>query len=266
MHRTISPADQINGRNREFRESPYQSICLIQEGDTFLLQSLFSLTCICSYLSISWWREGTCAFWLYDIKTGGRLKSDDLRHVSLGLLCKRCHIWRITSVFSKSLIVVNALLENSFSFCLSLCPYCPLHSQVSRHFVVMGSWDFFFLKTVGQHRLSRADSQQDLRSQYNRGGQLILLPLHPFAPGLLTLSFLFDKGVYSVVQIVANMCLLLWELNARSHTENKADVKSFMILKQCCGVRVDKSKGNVPRKKKKNKQTKNTDTDTERKR
>lgn len=196
-----------------------------------------------------------CAFWLYDIKTGGRLKSDDLHHVSLGLFCKRCHIWRITSVFSKSLIVVNALLENSFSFCLSLCPYCPLHSQVSRHFVVMGSWDFFFLKTVGQHRLSRADSQQDLKSQFNRG-QLILLPLHPFAPGLLTLSFLFDKGVYSDVQIVANMCLLFWELNARSHTENKADVKSFMILKQCCGVRVDKSKGNVPRKKKEKKANK----------
>lgn len=138
------PADQVNGHNREFRESPYQSLCLIQEGDTFLLQSLLSLTCICSYLSISWRRKGCVHSDSMTSKQVGDWRLiDDLRHVSLGLLCKKCHIWRITSVFSKTLIVVNALSGNSFSFCLSLCSHCPLHSQVSRHFVVMGSWDFF---------------------------------------------------------------------------------------------------------------------------
>lgn len=144
-------------------------------------------------------------------------------------------------------------------------------SQVSRHFVVIESWFLFiylfFLKTVGQHSLSRGDSQQDLRSQFSGGKQLILT-LHLFAPGPLILSFLFDKGVYSVVQVVANMCLLFRYLNSRSHTENKADVKSFMIRKQCCGGRVDKGKGNVPRKTKKQdktKQNKTKNTDTERK-
>lgn len=117
-------------------------------------------------------------------------------------------------ISSKSWTVVNEFSGTSFSLCLSLCPHCtaPIPGFQSIFFLCMcGDGKLgFYLKTAGQHSISRPDSQQDLSSQFNRGRQLIIT-LHPFAPGLLVLSYLFDKSVYSVVQIIANMCLLFWE-------------------------------------------------------
>ena len=54
------------------------------------------------------------------------------------------------------------------------------------------------LNITEQHSISRPDSQQDLRSQLNRGGQVIEA-LCPFISGLLALTFLFYKSDFLVV-------------------------------------------------------------------